>query len=242
MTTRNGLRPLDLPRRELGVVGGHRAGADDHRVRQRAHAVHVAQVLFAGHELRVTGVRGDEAVEALPEMADGDRVGGGAGANRQVEIDKRRLGRCRRQRAAPAGAGHPAHAGFAVAVSHPLQDLAVEREADRRVEALDFGRVCRQGAQQRPRLVGVAGHPGRRRRGSLVKHRCCDYSGVVPLTARGVSGGAAPRAAMRPDRKARRPRISNNIRGRSNEARRDAAPDECRHHFHHGLLSSGAGR
>ena len=40
---------------------------------------------------------------------------------------------------------------------------------------------------------------------------------------------------MRPDRKARRPRISGNIRGRSNAARRDAAPVECRHHFHHGL-------
>ena len=43
---------------------------------------------------------------------------------------------------------------------------------------------------------------------------------------------------MRPDRKARRPRISSNIRGRSNDARRDAAPAECRHHFHHGLLVS----
>jgi alkylation response protein AidB-like acyl-CoA dehydrogenase len=41
---------------------------------------------------------------------------------------------------------------------------------------------------------------------------------------------------MRLDRKARRPRISGNIRGRSNDASQDAAPAECRHHFHHGLL------
>ncbi len=85
------------------------------------------------------------------------------------------------------------------------------------------------------------------------------------LAARGGSGGAAPRAAMRldlhpnvhsphvgdPECKARRLRISSNIRGRSNDASRgphdawwaswggtqDAAPAECRHHLHHGLLA-----
>ena len=103
------------------------------------------------------------------------------------------------------------------------------------------------------------------------------------LAARGGSGGAAPRAAMRadlhpnvhnphvggPEDQARRqpgpprrvvcvvgwPRISDNIRGRSNDASRgprdaacaswggtrDAAPAECRHQFHHGLLNCRQG-
>jgi hypothetical protein len=124
---------------------------------------------------------GDEAVEALAEMADGERVRRGAGTKRQVEIDERGLRRGGGQRALPAGARGPAHARLAVAVRHPLQVLAVEREADRGREGLGLGRVRRQGSQQRPRVVVVAGYPGRGRRGSLVKHRCCDYSGVVPF-------------------------------------------------------------
>ena len=54
-----------MARRELRVVGGHRAGADDDRVAQRAQAVQVHDVLVAGDELRVAGMGGDEAVEAL---------------------------------------------------------------------------------------------------------------------------------------------------------------------------------
>jgi hypothetical protein len=40
---------------------------------------------------------------------------------------------------------------------------------------------------------------------------------------------------MRPAGKARRPRISGNIRWRSNAAGWDAASAECRRDFHHGL-------
>ena len=42
----------------------------------------------------------------------------------------------------------------------------------------------------------------------------------------------------RPARKARRLRISGNIRWRSNAARGDASPVECRRELHHGLLEA----
>ena len=45
--------------------------------------------------------------------------------------------------------------------------------------------------------------------------------------AGGETPGVAPRRARRPDRQARRPRISGNIRARSNAARGDASPVGC---------------
>ena len=51
--------------------------------------------------------RGDEAVEALAEMADGDRTGARGAADRQVEIDQRVLRMVGRQQQPPAVAGLP---------------------------------------------------------------------------------------------------------------------------------------
>ncbi len=68
------VRARHLARGQLRIVGRHGAGADHHRIAQRTHAVQVQDVLLAGDELRVARVGGDEAVEALAQMADGDRL------------------------------------------------------------------------------------------------------------------------------------------------------------------------
>ena len=101
-------RAWDMARGELRIVGRHGAGADDHRVAQRAHAMQVQDVLLAGDELRFAGMGGDEAVEALAEMADGDRVRAGGAADRQVEIDHRVARIVGRQRDLEAGCGRQA--------------------------------------------------------------------------------------------------------------------------------------
>ena len=56
------------------------------------------------------------------------------------------------------------------------------------------------------------------------------------IAARGATPGAVLRPVRRPGRKARRLRISGNIRWRSNAASGDAPPVECRRELHHGLL------
>ena len=96
-----------MARGQLRIVGRNRAGADDDRVAERAHAVKVQDVLFAGHVLRLAGVRGDESVEALAEMADRDRVGVGRAADRQVEIDQRAPRIVGRQQQLEAGVRTP---------------------------------------------------------------------------------------------------------------------------------------
>jgi hypothetical protein len=50
--------------------------------------VKVADVLLTGDVLRLAGVGGDEAVEALSEMANGDRARISGAADRQVQIDQ----------------------------------------------------------------------------------------------------------------------------------------------------------
>ena len=102
-------RPAHVPRRELRIVGRDRAGADDDRVAQRAHAVQVQDVLLAGDVLRFAGVRGDEAVEALAEVADRDRPRD-AWRCRSADRDRSARGAGRRpeQDELPAGARAPA--------------------------------------------------------------------------------------------------------------------------------------
>ena len=92
-------RAGDVTGRQLRVVGCDRAGADDDRVAQRTHAVHVQEVLGAGDVLRFAGVGRDEAVEALPEMADRDRAARWSRC-RSADTDQRADG----GRPAPAGA------------------------------------------------------------------------------------------------------------------------------------------
>jgi hypothetical protein len=50
--------------------------------------------------------------------------------------------------------------------------------------------------------------------------------------------GVASRQARRPDGKARRPRVSGNIWGRSNAASGDASAVECSQNLHHGLRAA----
>ena len=76
-----------MARGQLRIVGRDRAGAHHHRIAERAQGVQVDDVLVAGDELRVAGMRGDEAVDALPEVADGDRTCRGGAAQRQVEVE-----------------------------------------------------------------------------------------------------------------------------------------------------------
>jgi len=59
-------RAGDVARGQLRIVGRDRSSADDDGVAERAHAMQVEDVLLAGHVLRLAGVGGDEAVEALP--------------------------------------------------------------------------------------------------------------------------------------------------------------------------------
>ena len=100
-------RPGDVARRQLRIVRGDRAGADDDRVAQRAHPVQVQDVFLAGDELRIAGVRGDEAVQALAEVADRDRAGRRGAADRQIQVDQRRALVVRRQEQLPAGLRAP---------------------------------------------------------------------------------------------------------------------------------------
>ena len=96
-----------MTRRQLRIIRGDRSGADDDRVRQRAHAMQVQDVFLSGDELRVAGVRGDETVEALAEMADRDRVLLRGAADRQIQVDQRVRGIVRRQEQFPAALGLP---------------------------------------------------------------------------------------------------------------------------------------
>src|SRR6185436_11374569 len=100
--------PADVPRGQLRIVGRNRAGADHDRVAKRAHAVQVADVLLAGHVLRLTGMRGDETVEALAEVADRDRPRDRGAADWQIEIDQRMRRIVGWEQNVPTGARAPA--------------------------------------------------------------------------------------------------------------------------------------
>ena len=77
-----------VTRRELRIVCRHGARPHDDGVAEGAHAVHVTQILATGDELRLTGVRRDEAIEAFTEMPDGDRPRFRRIADRQIQIDE----------------------------------------------------------------------------------------------------------------------------------------------------------
>ena len=97
-----------VARGQLRVVGRHGAGADDHDVAERAHAMQVEDVLGAGHKLRLARVHRDETVEALAQVADRDRPRRRRAADRQVQVEQtagadrqaagRRASRCRAAR------------------------------------------------------------------------------------------------------------------------------------------------
>lgn len=78
--------------RQLGVIGDGGARPDDHGVGEGTQAVQMAAVLLAGDVVGVAGTGGDEPVEALPELGEGEvRTGQ---AQRQIAVgEHHRLGR-----------------------------------------------------------------------------------------------------------------------------------------------------
>ena len=67
----------------------------------------VNDVGAAGDELRVTRMGGDETVEALPQVADGDRPRRGRTAHRQVKFEQVRVWIVGREPRVPTGAWPP---------------------------------------------------------------------------------------------------------------------------------------
>ena len=114
---------------------------------------------------------GDEAVEALPEMADGQRPERGGAAERQVDVDQIGLGRGLRQQLLPAAAGLPAYARRWVPRIDATQPGAVEGEVHRARIRLGVVRVVGEGPKQGPGGIVVGRHRRRRARcGSLLGH------------------------------------------------------------------------
>ena len=96
-----------VARGQLRVVGRDGAGADDHDVAERAHAVQVEDVLGASHKLRLARVHRDETVEALAQVADRQWPPRRRAADRQVQVEQAAGGIARRKAGAPAAAGLP---------------------------------------------------------------------------------------------------------------------------------------
>ncbi len=64
--------------RQPGIVRGGGAGADDHGVGERAQAVQMGTVLLAGDVVGVAGAAGDEPVQALAQLGEGEAGAGEA--------------------------------------------------------------------------------------------------------------------------------------------------------------------
>jgi len=60
----------DGAHRELAIVGRHGACPHEHSVDQSPQAVQVLAIRFSGHETGISGPRGDEPIQALPQLAD----------------------------------------------------------------------------------------------------------------------------------------------------------------------------
>jgi hypothetical protein len=69
--------------------------------------MHVHQVVVAGHELRIAGMRGDETVEALAEVSDGHRTCGRGSADGEIQIEQCRSRVIGRKTRLPADARRP---------------------------------------------------------------------------------------------------------------------------------------
>ena len=82
-----GIWPVDQTGRQLRIVGSHGSRADDNGVAQGPQAMQMHDVFLPGDVARLAGKSRDEAVEALAEMADGDRVLGRGAADRKVEVE-----------------------------------------------------------------------------------------------------------------------------------------------------------
>lgn len=110
----DGMRAGHGPHGEAAVVGEHGARADDDSVDERPKPVQVGAVVRSGDELGVPGPGGDEPVEALAELGNGEaRAGSHEGAVEVEQGTRRRV------------AGEPGVAG---------RDVAREERAPRLVE------------------------------------------------------------------------------------------------------------
>ena len=76
MMTRTGLLPATRRVVKRGLSACHCAGADDYGIAQRPQTMQVQDVLRAGDRVGVARRGGDEAIETLTQMPDGDRPGG----------------------------------------------------------------------------------------------------------------------------------------------------------------------
>jgi hypothetical protein len=72
----HGILTFDVPHGQLRIVARNRARTDDDRVRERAQAVQMANVVGPGYVVRVARRGRDEAVEALAEMRESQRLCG----------------------------------------------------------------------------------------------------------------------------------------------------------------------
>ena len=64
-----------MPDRQLRVVGPHGAGTDKDRVGERPHAMAMQEVGLAGDPAGFAVLGRNSAVEALPDMSDGEPGG-----------------------------------------------------------------------------------------------------------------------------------------------------------------------
>lgn len=83
----HGVRSGDRTDGEARIVVRDRPPADHHGVDEGAQAMQVAAILFAGDIAGVSGAGGDEAVETLAELGDGE----GAAGFRERAVDLREL-------------------------------------------------------------------------------------------------------------------------------------------------------
>ena len=77
-----------MTRGQQRIVGRHRTGTHQDRVAQGTQPVHVDDVVAARDGLRVAGRRGDEAVEALAEVANRQRTRGRRAADGQIQAQQ----------------------------------------------------------------------------------------------------------------------------------------------------------
>ena len=69
-----GLRPGNVPDRQLRIIGKRRSDADDDNVDQRAQAVQMLDTGRTVDILRMTRRRRHPAIEGLPELTDDNEI------------------------------------------------------------------------------------------------------------------------------------------------------------------------
>lgn len=80
------LAAANMAHGELRIIGGHGAGADQHRIDQGSQAVQVHTARQAIHVMRVSAQRGDASVQALSQLCD--HQGTGIGHQRQQAVEQ----------------------------------------------------------------------------------------------------------------------------------------------------------